>query len=203
LAPQTDFDLEACLEGLASKGPVRARASNAFVTHFAPRFGAFLLARRVPPADAEEIVQDILIRACVTQTDKLRQSRYPIGYLWRMLQNAHLDYRRAQQIAGRQLSESTLGEETFRAIMMNVIGDDGDRPLREDYVRCVLSVLARFRQAEPLRALAIELQATEGLSSDELAEILEKPTAGAAREFLSQARQALSGLASAECGSRI
>lgn len=194
------FDIKRCLEQLGGTRLEVTRATRVFVDQFAPRFCAFLAARRVPNADAEEIVQDIMLRACVTQLSKLRRSDNPLAYLWRMLHNAHLDYLRTTKGDFRELTESRIGESVFLSIIHNVAGDDGDAPMREDYLRCVLNVLAKFRTAEPHRAFAIDLQAAEGMSSADLAEVLGKPSAGAAREYLSQARQALRELATAECG---
>jgi RNA polymerase sigma factor (sigma-70 family) len=154
-----------------------------------PRLFASLATRRVNPADAAEIVQDTFLKIWTSRT-ALPADANPHAYVWCMARNAWIDKYRMRKVRDAEIASGVDVEE----MMGNV-----EAPDNGVFMSCLEKAFDAFRSAQPERAHAIELVAVQGLDHRELATALSR-SAGAAREFLSQARRAFSHVYEELCG---
>lgn len=189
---------------LAQGGRAAELAMEDIYDAYAPKFRAFLRMRRVPPEQAEDVLQDVFVRV-IEARERVAEVESPRAYLWCTLRNALIDHaRRAGRYRRRfaTLPEGRAGEEedpAFDAWIQDLLATETPEVERQDHYNCVARALERYRRQEPERASAIELVAIEGFEGRELAQALGK-SHGAAREFLSQARKALRALVQSMCG---
>lgn len=154
-----------------------------------PHLFASLARRRVSPADAAEVVQDTFLKVWTSRAT-LPTDANPNAYIWCMARNAWIDKYRMRKLRESEIASGVDVEK----MMGNVEAPDSGM-----FVSCLEKAFDSFRSAEPERAHAIELVAVQGLDHRELATALNR-SAGAAREFLSQARRAFSQVYDALCG---
>ncbi len=161
---------------------------------------ASLRARRVTPADAAEIVQETFLKTWAARQDLPADVNLE-AYVWCMARNAWIDrYRHDRKIRDRQARDTEVAQLLeAQAVASATSGTVSAAPDSEVFVNCLERAFESYRREEPERAHAIELVAVQGFDHHQLSAALGK-TRGAAREFLSQARQAFERLYQQLCG---
>jgi RNA polymerase sigma-70 factor (ECF subfamily) len=140
---------------------------------------------------AEDLVQETLIKAW-QNCAQYRGDSEVFAWLRRILRNLLIDHLRRQ--APEESLEDDEGELTLAAqkgiaiLSGELIPSPETELLRAELRECLRRQRRRFREAAPLHASVLEWIAEEGLSNEEVAELLQR-TPGATREFISQARK--------------
>jgi len=176
-------------ERLARSDQEAKLALRELYDRLSPKLFASLKTRRVSPADAAEIVQEAFLKTWASR-QSLPQGVNLDAYVWCTARNTWIDRYRNQK---RRDEEAALTAEDETPL------GQVETPERAVFVSCLEKAFEAYRQGEPERAHAIELVAVQGFDHNQLSEALGK-SRGAAREFLSQARNAFERLYQQLCG---
>lgn len=157
----------------------RREAALQLHRRYAHRFMAWLTRRGLDHASAEDGVQEAFIRL-IRRAETFSPQGQGRAWIWTVARSAWLDdaKKRAQQ-SPVQMYEDDLDEAT-----------SPDVASTSNYQDCVHGQLQRFAQAWPEAGQAVIWAAADGLKTTQIAELLGR-SAGATREFLSQARKRL------------
>ena len=164
--PSAAVDSRTMSNLLVRVGQARDRqAFRALFDHFAPRIRSFLLQRRVPKAQAEDITQDVMLsvwrRAASFDPAKAGASTwiYPIA------RNQHIDqFRKAKRAEQMDETDPSLQPEPAPA------ADD-----LCEMSESAQSVGAALETLSPDQRQVIDMAFTEGLSHSEIADRLDLP----------------------------
>ncbi|MGF1529504.1 MAG: RNA polymerase sigma factor [Candidatus Competibacterales bacterium] len=179
---RADGEERTWLAQLATGSPkAKEAATRQLFRRYAPAFQRFYERQHLPPAQAEELVQEVFI-AVLRSADDYRGDA-PVGaWLWRIARNALTSqYRR------RRLDTVDDGEAALAFVADGGLTPEGDL-LEDEYVACVRHQFEAFAVAHPKHAAALRLVAFEGLKPQEVAGRIGR-TVPATREFLSQCRK--------------
>ena len=144
---------------------------------YAQRFMAFLQQRGHDQASAEDAVQEAFIRI-IQRAEGFRAQGQGRAWIWRVARSAWLDEWRKQQARPQWLD------------VPQAEAVSPDVAQLSDYQDCVHGQLQRFAQAWPEAGEAVIWAAADGLKTEQIAQLLGR-SAGATRQFLSQARKRL------------
>jgi len=151
---------------LVRVGQARDRqAFRALFDHFAPRIRSFLLQRRVPKAQAEDITQDVMLsvwrRAASYDPAKAGASTW----IYTIARNQHIDqFRKAKRAEQMDETDPSLQPEPAPA------ADD-----LCEMSESAQSVGAALETLSPDQRQVIDMAFTEGLSHSEIADRLDLP----------------------------
>lgn len=172
--PQSsDDDL---IQGLCREADRRA-ACQLLYRRYGGRFSRYLLRRGLDPASAEDAVQEAFIRLLKGAPGFVPQGQGR-AWIWQVARSAWLDLRKRGEPAAVALD----AERDLPTVP--------DVAQTSDYQDCVHGQLARFSAAYPEAGQAIVWAAVDGFSAAQIGTLIER-SAGATREFLSQARKRL------------
>lgn len=143
----------------------------------------FALIRLRNVEEAEDAVQDAFLRLC-RRRDAPRDFNSPRAWMFRVLESVCVDRRRAMSRRGRVFDGAALEPEHH----VDPIALNPERSAAtSDELRGALSRLRRLPEVD---AAALALVAIDGMSYDEVAEIMNVPI-GTVRSRVSRARQAM------------
>lgn len=148
---------------------------------YAHRFNAYLLRRGTPAHEAEELVQDAFVRL-MRHAGAFKPQGHGNAWIWQVARSTWLDVWKKK---GPDTQSMNI-EDTDELALPHA----PDTATMSDYQDCVHGQLARYIRAYPEGGQAVLWAAVDGLSTQQIAELLGR-TAGAARQFLSQARKRL------------
>ncbi len=152
------------------KSKIRVETFESLVApHLQPLYG-FALRRTRSQADAEDLVQDTLLRGW-DRIDSLHDPERVRPWLFTILVNLHNERARKQARRRRIMPMSDL-EDTFDDRIVSPLGSPLDEVIRHDAIEAVRKAL---RQVPDLYAMAVELRDFEGLSYKEIARVLDIP----------------------------
>ncbi|MFY0638497.1 sigma-70 family RNA polymerase sigma factor [Maricaulis maris] len=164
--PSAAVDSRAMSNLLVRVGQARDRqAFRALFDHFAPRIRSFLLQRRVPKAQAEDITQDVMLsvwrRAASFDPAKAGASTW----IYTIARNQHIDqFRKAKRAEQMDETDPSLQPEPAPA------ADD-----LCEMSESAQSVGAALETLSPDQRQVIDMAFTEGLSHSEIADRLDLP----------------------------
>jgi len=164
--PSAAVDSRTMSNLLVRVGQERDRqAFRALFDHFAPRIRSFLLQRRVPKAQAEDITQDVMLsvwrRAASFDPAKAGASTW----IYTIARNQHIDqFRKAKRAEQMDETDPSLQPEPAPA------ADD-----LCEMSESAQSVGAALETLSPDQRQVIDMAFTEGLSHSEIADRLDLP----------------------------
>ena len=164
--PSVAVDSRAMSNLLVRVGQARDRhAFRVLFDHFAPRIRSFLLQRRVPKAQAEDITQDVMLavwrRAASFDPAKAGASTW----IYTIARNQHIDqFRKAKRAEQMDETDPSLQPEPAPA------ADD-----LCEMSESAQSVGAALETLSPDQRQVIDMAFTEGLSHSEIADRLDLP----------------------------
>ena len=164
--PSAAVDSRAMSNLLVRVGQARDRqAFRALFDHFAPRIRSFLLQRRVPKAQAEDITQDVMLavwrRAASFDPAKAGASTW----IYTIARNQHIDqFRKAKRAEQMDETDPSLQPEPAPA------ADD-----LCEMSESAQSVGTALETLSPDQRQVIDMAFTEGLSHSEIADRLDLP----------------------------
>ncbi|WP_297730437.1 sigma-70 family RNA polymerase sigma factor [uncultured Maricaulis sp.] len=164
--PSAAVDSRTMSNLLVRVGQARDRqAFRALFDHFAPRIRSFLLQRRVPKAQAEDITQDVMLsvwrRAASFDPAKAGASTW----IYTIARNQHIDqFRKAKRAEQMDETDPSLQPEPAPA------ADD-----LCEMSESAQSVGAALETLSPDQRQVIDMAFTEGLSHSEIADRLDLP----------------------------
>ncbi len=165
---------------LALADSVQARdATVQLHRRYARRFMSYLMRRGLDHASAEDAVQDAFVRLLQRAPGFTPQGQGR-AWIWTVARSAWLD----------ELKKPVLVTETLESWHENSTQVLADVAGTSNYQDCVQGQLQRYVQAYPEAGQAILWAAVDGLKSAQIAELIGR-SAGATRQFLSQARKRL------------
>ncbi|MGJ8669197.1 MAG: RNA polymerase sigma factor [Oceanococcus sp.] len=175
-ALSADADDDALILALRNSAQ-RRQATLILHRRYAHRFMAWLCRRGMDHAQAEDAVQEAFIRI-LKNADMFKARGEGRAWIWTVARSAWLDEFKKQQ---RQPQWVDAGVEPAQS---------PDVASVSDYQDCVHGQLHRFSEAWPEAGQAVIWAAADGFKTAQIAELLGR-SAGATREFLSQARKRL------------
>ena len=156
---------------------VHRRQATLFLhRRYAHRFMLYLQRRGLDHAQAEDAVQEAFIRI-LKNAQRFTAQGQGRAWLWTLARSAFLD-----ELKKRPQAQSV---EPEQALM-----HAPDVASQVHYQDCVHGQLQRFVQAYPEAGQAVMWAAADGLKTAQIAQVLGR-SAGATRQFLSQARKRL------------
>ena len=162
-------------------------------THFDAMYAA---AQRLTlsPADAEDLVQDVCIRAyeCF---DELERMDYPRAWLLKVTYNKFIDGRRSAKRTPVDLAETGAESVDPDSISHWLPEDEVDREIR------IVRILTAMKRLDSEQAALVALRDIEGLSIAELEQLTGKP-AGTIKTQLHRTRARLGRLLASDTSLR-
>lgn len=175
-----------------------SRASPWFETilteHLTALYQAALRYCRGGAADAEDLVQDTVLRALRAQ-DQVRSQESMRGWLFRILTTTHLNRVRGARRRGEAFA-ADLGDDGFEAALAAWSPITGPEELLLRRAQAA-DVTAALDQLAPEIRAAVWLRDAEGFSQREIADMLEVPE-GTVASRVFRARRALRATLAAE-----
>lgn len=145
-----------------------ARDRDAFARlfeHFAPRIRAFLVNRRVVPAQADDLTQDVMLAVWRRASSYDPAKASVTTWIYTIARNLHIDHFRKQVRAGKM-------DEQDPILQPDALPDAHDLVSRSQEVDSVTRALADLPADQKS---VLELAFTEGLSHSEIATRLDLP----------------------------
>lgn len=171
-------------ELLASLGmgeAARREAVSELYRRYAQRFMAYLQRRGISRHEAEELVQEAFMRL-IRRADTFAPRGQGNAWIWQVARSAWLD--------AWKKNEPLSSAESLEGVAEPMLGITPDIASQSDFQDCVHGQLSRFIHTHPEGGQAILWAAVDGLDTEQISALLGR-TAGAARQFLSQARKRL------------
>lgn len=152
---------------------------------FAPRVRGYFRRHGARDDQAEDLVQETFHKVFL-KAAQLRTRDCPAAWLWTIARNTLIDSTRAAH-----RNEQVWSEDGEREAVVADSAPEPDESLTGHDLRdCVRRGFKRLEREHPQRAACLRWAITDGLSMDQLAQVLGR-TAGATREYLSQCRRKL------------
>lgn len=168
------------LGALAAGGRGREAAVMALYDRYGRRFQRHFERHGLPPAQAEELVQEVFIKI-LRGIDGYRSDAPPGAWLWAIARNTLISHH-------RQAPPEHLGDEEIE--LETLLSVEAHDPETEELIECIRARFLAFAERHRERADALALLAFHGWKPAELAAHLQR-TAAATREYLSQCRKLL------------
>ena len=131
----------------------------------------------------EESAQDLAHESLITIMEKAHTVKEPkafVGWCWIVTDRKALDYLRKMNREKIEFNTDKFDIEIKQQKNINV--DNVDQRV------CIQKGTERFKAESPIRHYALELFA-QGYTHAEIAQLIDKPTPGATKEFISQCRK--------------
>ena len=174
---------------LASGGKAADQAISELFDTYSKKFLTYLLGKRLSYENAEDIIEEFFMKL-LRQRGEVQNVAYPRAYIWQMLNNTLVSFYRKE---GRSTEVSMEPEVIEQMPVMKCAIED------QDYLECVQTTFALFKQSRPKQVEAFELAVFGGLNLKEVADVLGKKH-GTIRQSVSAARKAFSDVVSKACG---
>lgn len=179
----TELDPVQLVSALRQSGRPAEQAAAQLYRDFWPRLFRHYLLNRVSEADAEELANQVLLKA-ITHIQQLAEPAALRGWLWKIAGNELNSYWRSHTMQQLETAWSSADGESLLETLPDLNTAD---PL---LVRCLEQQLSAFVREHPERASVLELSLLEGLELAEIARSLAR-TPHATAEFLHQCRKRL------------
>jgi RNA polymerase sigma factor (sigma-70 family) len=176
-------EAEILIAQIRSNGRAREQGVRTLYKLYGRPLRNFFFTQGLNQDEAEDALQDTVVKI-VQGSGGFSGSGQANAWIWQIARNCLTDAQR--RVFSREGKEVTVSDVTWRTLEnQSAHVSLADPPGALD--DCVQSGLGRFRQEEPERAWAIELQ-VEGCGIEQIAATIGRSTA-ATKEYLSQCRK--------------